>query len=64
MGLEISKDAFDESELAAFQRKLEVDLAALGSLLDCPRFGEGAATIGAEVELNRWRRWRRSCAMC
>lgn len=52
MGLEISKDVFDESEFEAFQRKLEVDLAALGSLLDRPGFGEGAATIGAEVELN------------
>jgi hypothetical protein len=52
MGLEISQDTFDDSEFEAFQRKLEVDLAALGSLLDRPGFGEGAATIGAEVELN------------
>ena len=51
MGLEISKDAFDDSEFEAFQRKLEVDLAALGALLGRPRFGEGAATVGAEVEL-------------
>jgi gamma-glutamyl:cysteine ligase YbdK (ATP-grasp superfamily) len=52
VGLEISKDGFDESEFEAFQRKLEVDLAALGSLLDRPGLGEGVATIGAEVELN------------
>jgi len=52
MGLEISKDAFDEPEFEAFSRKLEVDLAALRVLLARPGFGRGPTTIGAELELN------------
>jgi hypothetical protein len=52
MGLEISKDAFEEPEFEAFSRKLEVDLAALENLLGRPGFGRGPITIGAELELN------------
>jgi Glutamate-cysteine ligase family 2(GCS2) len=52
MGLEISRESFDEAEFPRFAEKLKLDLSALDQLLKRPGFGEGAASIGAELELN------------
>jgi hypothetical protein len=51
VGADISKEEFDELDYARFHERLEQCLSALGRLLDRPGFGEGPATIGAELEL-------------
>ena len=51
MGGEIGKAEFSQLDRALFNRKLQQNLAALKLLLQRPGFGEGAASIGAEVEL-------------
>lgn len=51
MGLAISSDIFDEEEYARFSARLNQCLTALGELLERPGFGEGEATIGAELEM-------------
>jgi len=52
MGLEVDREDFEESDFAAFDRRLQSDLEALGELLERPGFGEGETTIGAEVEFS------------
>lgn len=52
MGLEIPRDRFDEEEFKRFAEKLEQNLRALEVLLRRPGFGVGAASVGAELELN------------
>jgi Glutamate-cysteine ligase family 2(GCS2) len=51
MGAAIDRDDFDEDDYARFGERLEQCLEALGVLLERPGFGEGPATIGAELEL-------------
>ena len=51
MGRGINVDEFDEQDFSRFRDRLEESLGALGELLARPGFGEGPATIGAELEL-------------
>lgn len=51
MGIEIDRKTFSASDFERFARKLELDLAALESLLQRPGFGEGPVSLGAELEL-------------
>jgi hypothetical protein len=51
MGRGIEVDEFDEQDFSRFRDRLEESLGALGRLLGQPGFGEGPATIGAELEL-------------
>ncbi len=52
MGLEIDRTDFDEASFRAFEARLERSLRALETLLARPGFGEGEATLGAEVEVS------------
>jgi gamma-glutamyl:cysteine ligase YbdK (ATP-grasp superfamily) len=52
MGLEIDRAEFDEEEYPRFAARLEQNLAALREVLARPGFGEGPASIGAELELS------------
>lgn len=52
MGLEVERDEFAESDYSAFDAKVRANLAALAELLERPGFGEGATTLGAEVEFS------------
>ncbi|MFO0633355.1 MAG: hypothetical protein U0168_10930 [Nannocystaceae bacterium] len=52
MGLAIERSEFDEHDRARFDARLQASLSALRTLLERPGFGEGPATIGAEVELD------------
>jgi hypothetical protein len=51
MGIEIDRDTFSDAEFARFAERLQQSLAALDDVLRRPGFGEGAATVGAELEL-------------
>ena len=52
MGVEIERERFDEEDQRRFAGRLRDGLAALRELLARPGFGEGPASIGAEVELS------------
>jgi gamma-glutamyl:cysteine ligase YbdK (ATP-grasp superfamily) len=47
----VDKERFSEAEYVRFGERLEESLVALRELLARPRFGEGAQSIGAELEL-------------
>jgi len=51
MGLEIDRDRFVSRDYEHFAARLQDCLTALESLLERPGFGEGAASIGAELEV-------------
>ena len=51
MGIEIEKIDFDEADQSAFAIRLEQNLAVLQQMLDDPGFGEGPASLGAELEM-------------
>ena len=51
MGIEISKSSYSEQEYQAFIGKLQENLEALKLLLARPGFGNGAASLGAELEM-------------
>ncbi|WP_245680649.1 hypothetical protein [Veronia pacifica] len=51
MGLYIEKSVFNESDHAKFACELRQDLETLEMLLMSPGWGEGASTLGAELEL-------------
>ncbi|MEW6490676.1 MAG: glutamate--cysteine ligase, partial [Thermodesulfobacteriota bacterium] len=51
MGRDIGRDRFTGADFDAFSARLRGCLGALEELLRSPDFGEGAATIGAELEL-------------
>jgi gamma-glutamyl:cysteine ligase YbdK (ATP-grasp superfamily) len=51
LGLGIDRERFDESDYVRFRGRLDQCLTALRELLDRPRFGEGDASLGAELEL-------------
>jgi len=50
MGLEISKERFDEADYGRFSERLDESLAVLAQMLVQPGFGEGPASVGAEIE--------------
>jgi gamma-glutamyl:cysteine ligase YbdK (ATP-grasp superfamily) len=52
MGLPVERENFDEEDYAHFAERLGESLTALRALLARPGFGEGQATIGAEVEMH------------
>ncbi|MGH6949543.1 MAG: glutamate--cysteine ligase, partial [Vitreimonas sp.] len=52
MGLDIDRDHFSDEEYVVFDRRLRDCLVALAEVLDRPGFGQGEATIGAELELH------------
>lgn len=52
MGLEIDREHFEDEEYEAFGRRLDESLRALAKLLARPRFGVGARSIGAELEID------------
>src|SRR6056297_3559886 len=51
MGVEIDRSDFAPRDFTAFQGALECNLAALEDLLQTPAFGEGPASLGAELEM-------------
>ena len=51
MGLIIDQEQFEEADYVRFERRLQESLVALKQLLQRPGFGEGPATLGAELEL-------------
>ncbi|MGD9851614.1 MAG: glutamate--cysteine ligase [Nitrospirales bacterium] len=52
MGLQITREHFDDDHYRQFGERLTHSLAALNELLHRPGFGEGAQSIGAEMELS------------
>lgn len=52
MGLAIERVRFEEAEFDRFRERLDQSLRALRALLDRPGFGEGPASLGAELELS------------
>ena len=50
MGAEIERDGFDAADYARFGSRLQQSLEALRELLERPEFGEGPASLGAELE--------------
>jgi gamma-glutamyl:cysteine ligase YbdK (ATP-grasp superfamily) len=50
MGLEITKEHFGEVDYERFSQRLDESLAVLTQLLARPGFGEGPASLGAEIE--------------
>ncbi len=51
MGREIERERFGGADFERFSERLSESLAALAELLERPGFGEGPATIGAELEM-------------
>jgi gamma-glutamyl:cysteine ligase YbdK (ATP-grasp superfamily) len=51
MGLEIDRDRFASTDYAKFDKRLADCLHALEILLERPGFGDGPASIGAELEV-------------
>ena len=51
MGQEIERERFGGADFERFSERLGECLAALGHLLERPGFGEGPATLGAELEM-------------
>ncbi|SDJ97220.1 Gamma-glutamyl:cysteine ligase YbdK, ATP-grasp superfamily [Nonomuraea maritima] len=51
MGRDLDKERFTEAEYVRFGERLEEQLGTLRELLDTPGFGQGPATVGAELEL-------------
>jgi len=52
MGLEIDRVEFDDEDRARFSERLAASLDVLAKLLARPGFGEGEASLGAELELS------------
>ena len=52
MGIAIERESFDEEDHRRFAARLREGLAALRELLARPGFGEGPASLGAEVEFS------------
>ncbi|TMR96199.1 glutamate--cysteine ligase [Nonomuraea basaltis] len=51
MGRDLDKERFTEAEYARFGERIQEQLGVLRELLATPGFGQGPATIGAELEL-------------
>ncbi len=52
MGLEIEREEFTAEEHEAFATRLAESLRVLADLLERPGFGEGPASVGAELEVS------------
>lgn len=52
MGRAIDRDHFEEEDYRLFEQRLRENLAALELLLLRPQFGQGATTLGAELEVS------------
>jgi len=52
LGLNIDRDHFEEDDYARFSQRLREDLRALAELLSRERFGVGAPSLGAELEMS------------
>ena len=52
MGLEIDRERFTDEDFSRFAARLRSCNQALAALLERPGFGEGAPSIGAELELD------------
>ena len=52
MSLAIQRESFEEGDYARFAARLRVQLEVLTELLARPGFGEGPASLGAELELS------------
>jgi hypothetical protein len=59
MGEAIASSTFDRSDEIAFRERLGRELEMLAVVLERPGFGEGPASVGAEVELALVDRWMR-----
>ncbi|MGV6806749.1 MAG: glutamate--cysteine ligase [bacterium] len=51
MGIEVDRTAFEPNDYQEFQRRLEDNLLVLRELLAYPDFGDGPASMGAELEM-------------
>lgn len=51
MGQSIDRSEFEDSDYKAFEEKLHRNLRALHKLLERKEFGEGATSLGAELEI-------------
>ena len=51
MGIEIDQTTFKDSDFSDFSSALEENLATLRDLLETPGFGQGNASLGAELEM-------------
>ncbi len=51
MGLAIDRETFSDDEYARFSERLHENLEVLGEVISKEGFGEGPATVGAELEL-------------
>ena len=51
MGREIERERFGGADFERFSERLGESLVALAELLERPGFGEGPATVGAELEM-------------
>lgn len=52
MGRAVERDQFEEKEYGVFEERLQQNLTALELLLLRPGFGQGATTLGAELEVS------------
>lgn len=52
MGLPVTKERFEPDDYVAFAERLTTQLDALRGLLERPRFGVRAPSVGAEVEMS------------
>jgi gamma-glutamyl:cysteine ligase YbdK (ATP-grasp superfamily) len=52
LGLNIDKDHFEEDDYARFSQRLREDMRAFAELLSRERFGVGAPSLGAELEMS------------
>ncbi len=51
MARDLNTDQFTDADFARFAQRLTTQLGQLRAVLDTPGFGEGATTLGAELEL-------------
>jgi gamma-glutamyl:cysteine ligase YbdK (ATP-grasp superfamily) len=51
MGIEINQTEFEQQDYLAFRSRLEENLSALRKLMAQPDFGQGRASLGAELEM-------------
>lgn len=52
MGIEIERESFSEDDYERFAARLRDGVAALAEILGRPGFGDGPATLGAELEFS------------
>jgi gamma-glutamyl:cysteine ligase YbdK (ATP-grasp superfamily) len=63
VGRALYRDEFSPEDFARFGERLRENLAALRTVLTRPEFGEGPATLGAELELSIVDRDGRACTI-